>query len=299
VPDTGHCCGCGACTPCSAFTLTITDATTGDPLKWARVLVKCGGEVVRSLLTGASGVLVIDGVCECATGELYVCRLCYDPQTITFNPCPADASVALVRTASHPSLWVTNDTPYNNTWDGSAWSWPADLPKIYVELTYQEVTDPTTGIPYYAWFGCEPFPEGWVPFGSDAYTPCHALTPFGSSVPGNPPINVVLSCGLDTATGVANGLSFWWLTSGLLAAPIPADFTDCFDWNASTTVDGSGGFTSIYGVATDPNCLPQVAGALGRGPFAPCGWADETLFTIPRGVPGRYWVIRTTDPTPP
>jgi hypothetical protein len=298
MPDTSHCC-CGEtpCTPCDPITITVTDSESGLPLKWASAYWVCNDVFYGRRLTNASGQTGFENICCNGDGYLRICRLCYDTQDIPFTDCPSTTvNVSLVKSATKPTLWVTNDTPYNNTWDGSAWVWPVDLPKIYVELTYQEVTDPVTTLPYNAWIGCEPMTMEVMGYGPDPYT--GLCEPTGAET-GSPSINVVLSCYLTPATGIAGGLSFYWLATGY-ENRVPADFTACFDWEAATTYDESFGVTSIYGVTTDPNCLPVVSGAVASGPFAPCAYADGTMYELTSGgPPGRWWIVRDSDPTPP
>lgn len=292
MPDTSHCC-CPGCVPCDPVTVTVTDADTGLPLRYAQVGVWCGGVHLAQALTNASGQATIAGLCECAEdGEVRVCRLCYAPQAIPFDPCPdAAIAVALVPACTQPTIWVTNDTPYNYIWDGSAWVPDPTLPPVTIELNCTEFAEPEAVVSRRAWVGCGAIPMQ-VSRVRDTYGGGCELAGFYD---GTPIINVVLSCDFN-ASG-RPGLGFYWISSDLDYAQVPWEGTGCFDWEADPTYDGSR-LTSMYGVEVPP-CVGNLTGYSTSGAFAPCEWLDGTLFNMPGGPPGRYWVLRTTDPGTP
>jgi hypothetical protein len=297
MPDTSHCC-CGEtpCTPCDPITITVTDSESGLPLKWASAYWVCNDVFYGRRLTNASGQTGFENICCNGDGYLRICRLCYDTQDIPFTDCPSTTvNVSLVKSVTKPSYWITNDTPYNNIWNGSAWVWDSSLTKIYMELTYQEVIDPVTSLPYNAWIGCGPIPFDVIIHGETYGGGCERVGTASAS----PNINAVIACYINPTTGMGAYLNFYWISSIFTTGtfPSPASFTDCFDWSAATTVNDSFQITSIYGVPTPPACGCNLGGAGGGGLYAPCGIADNTPYWV-RGMHGNVWVIRTSDPTP-
>lgn len=295
MPTTSRCC-CDdeGCTPCEPFTVTVRDSATLAPIKRALVGVRCDGVAIGGGRTNAAGQVTLQ-VCEChGEGEITVCRWCYLPQAIPYDACPEDMTVDLVRGATQSTYWLTNDTPYNYIWDGSAWVPDPSIPIITIPVTYGDYTDPDWGTEYSMWAGCGPITMNTILHRETYGGGCERAGLEDRSVN----INIVIGCAISDSDLVA--VSFQWISSVFTPGPFPqpAEWTDCFNWEAGTVINEYYQPTSIYGITVPPACGATLGGT---GAYIPVGCnaiADGTIFRV-TGLPGQYWVIRTTDPGAP